>query len=365
MPWTEDVIFGGMPRKPPRTSASMSILVLAAAAFVAMPAPAASWLAVPALFSAPETGFGGGLKIRVRDLAGPSSRIDFLAIGTVKKQVHVETEFWRDSIAGLWRAGTLVEAGLFPEPWYGRGNPGRPEDEAIYTPRYLKFALGGGRHLGGGWIAGLECRTSLWDIRSPDSGALAWPTSGRDGGVYHRLRTSLEHEGRDNPDNPGSGTYLSLAGTLPLPFSDISWSEVEIDASAALGLVDGRLLAVGRLRHREAFGAIPFHETPFLGNRKNLRGVPNKRLRGQAVQAAGAELRLPLRILRWSTQGVLLGELGRAGSGTTVWTADIIPTAGAGGRLLLDGGRAVLRVDYAFSRLSTGGELYVDFGHAF
>lgn len=163
-------------------------------------------------------------------------------------------------------------------------------------------------------------------------------------------------------ENPREGGFAALRFQNSLPGSDFDWRDVQFDASQVSSR--GNFTVVLRALHEEAWGRLPFWNTPNLGNTKALRGLPDRRLRGEAVQCLGTEFRWNgPKIWIFPTQPALFAELGRAGDHSGVWSADPNLAAGLGMRSPLAGGKAVLRADYAWSAVGSG--LYVDFGQAF
>lgn len=325
------------------------------------------FLPIPIAFSYPETGVGGGAKLRWQDPFDKPGYMDLTAYTTVRGQSEGEIEAQRDSIAGVWRMTGYAEAGKFPEHWFGPGDPPPDSLDGLYTPVYAGGYAQVSRWLPGGWSVGGQLYAEQTTMRTDHHGVFVDSTwIGLNGGLDLRLCAIVEREGRDLKENPRNGSYLGLKMQTALPGSDFDWRDLQADASEAISLND--FTVVGRLHHEEAWGSVPFWELPFLGYRKSLRGLPDKRLRGDAVQCAGAEL-------RWNGPAVCVlgfkipfqiatfGELGRAGGHEGVWNASPRWAAGAGGRLPLAGGKAVLRVDYGWSAYGSG--LYVDFGQAF
>jgi len=321
------------------------------------------FLPIPVAFSYPETGPGGGVKLRWQDPFDRPGFMDLTAYTTARSQSNVDATVERDSLDGVWRLTGFGESGKFPEKWFGPGDPPVKELEGIYTPIY-----GGGyaqvsRWLPGGFSVGARLYLENTTIRTDRMGIFrdsGW--TGIRGGTDFDASLVLEREGRDLKENPRFGSYLSMKFQAALPGADFDWQDLTLDASDAYSL--GDFTAVGRVHHEEAWGDVPFWEVPFLGWRKSLRGLPDKRLRGEAVQCVGLETRWNgPKIWIFPFQPAIFGELGQAGTHEGVWNARVRWTAGGGVRSPLAGGKAVLRVDYGWSAYGSG--LYVDFGQAF
>lgn len=323
----------------------------------------ASWLVIPGLFSFPETGPGLALKARVRDLGGVPGYVDATLAVTMKQQADLSLEWLRDSIGGLWRSTQSVGVGRFPGVWYGPGNPAPDSARARYTPSYLESESRLARYLSDGWAVEGALFLTIQDNEDENEGALlSDAVVARGGTLGAMLGGGVEFEGRDMPSNPRKGTYLRTRGRVSVPGARHRWSSWQTDASQTVSF--GPLITVGRIRVLDAWGDIPYWEMPLLGSREALRGLPEGRLRGTAVQCAGVEVRYELPwVFGVPTQLAVFGEEGRAGTHSSVWSASPSPAGGGGVRVLLDGGNAVLRVDYGVSEVGSG--LYIDFGHSF
>lgn len=320
------------------------------------------WLVIPALFSLPETGPGAAIKTRGRDFLGVPGYLDATVVVTWKRQIDFDLEWLRDSLGGVWRTRNGVQVGRFPSLWYGSGNPPPDHAKASYDPLYLIAESRLARYLPAGWAVEGSLMLDVENLTSKHEGAFRAPTTAQDGGVFVVTGAAIEHEGRDLPEDPRRGVYFRSRAQTSIPGSETVWQSWQNDVSQAVTV--WRLTAVGRLRSVNGWGDIPFWETPYLGFREALRGLPDRRLRGEAVQCAGLELRLrmpKLWVAPWQIAGFF--EEGRAGTHRGVWTAEPLPAGGGGLRLLLDGGRSVLRADYGVSPKGTG--IYLDFGQAF
>lgn len=347
----------------PRSRSTLPVLSLLAAVPLVHAGLGGKLLPIPAAFSYPETGPGGGAKLRWQDPFDKPGFADITAVATVRGQSNLELEVLRDSLQGLWRVRTRAEFGKFPAKWFGRGNPPPDDQEGLYTPIYAGGEFGVGRWLPGGWLAGAYLLCENWDVRTDGQGVFARERfTGDRGGLEANAGLQLTYEGRDLPENPRFGRFLDIKTQASIPGTDFDWRDVQIEASQAASL--GAFTGVLRVRHEEAWGSIPLWRVPFLGWRKSLRGLPDKRLRGNVAQCVGTELRWNgPKIWIFPLQPAVFGELGRAGGHADAWTADPNWAAGGGLRCPLAGGKAVLRADYGWSEVGSG--LYVDFGQAF
>ena len=342
----------------------------AALALALIESSRAGMLVIPFAMSSPEYGVGFGVKARDRDLFGGSGYGDLTAMYTTRKQWFVEFTGLRDSIDGVWRLGGNLEVGVFPDVYGGDGSPVPASALATYTPTYLQGTAFFGRWFPGG----IRFDAGLWFDRRTivlgDSNALAavavdpakWPYGG------DQVRATFEGQWNDldHPDDPHHGATLVAHFEPPVPGSD--WGEGYVQGTLVRTPLEAGPIVALRVRHEEATGNIPFWLEPNAGESSILRGLPDYRVRGRAVQTGGLELRQPLDLLGFSEQIVAFGELSRAGDGTGVWSADPVLGFGCGGRLLLDDRHAVLRGDLGWNTAPGAGlfpSIYIDFGQAF
>lgn len=332
-------------------------------AVVATPGRKHSWLVIPGLFSFPETGPGVALKARVRCLGGVPGYLDATVAVTVKRQADLSLEWLRDSIQGVWRSTQVLSVGRFPGAWFGPGNPAPEEAKSRYTPAYIESKSRLARYLSYGWAVEGAVYLTYQENEDKNEGALLDDDVVARGGTLGAIiGGGVEYEGRDQPSNPRKGSFLRTRARVTVPGARHEWGSLQTDVSHTEAL--GAFIAVGRVRVLDAWGEIPFWEMPYLGSREALRGLPGGRLRGNSVQCAGLEVRYAMPMaFGVASQLALFGEEGRAGGRASVWSEKLNPAGGGGVRVLLDGGQAVLRVDYGVSEVGSG--LYIDFGHSF
>lgn len=338
--------------------------ILLACGLAAAAAPHGEFIPIPFIFSYPETGVGGGVKLRWQDPMGKPGFMDLTTLASVRGQSDVDGTYERDSLDKVWRVKVFAEAGKFPMKWFGPGDPPADSLEGLYTPLYQGGYLQVIRILPEGYTVGARLRLENTDIRNDGKGIFAQPVSWKaaKGGTDFDLAWIVERERRDLKENPREGSYLGAEFQTSLPGATQEWNQVLFDASDAESM--GSFTAVARVHHEEAWGEVPFWEVPALGWRKSLRGLPDKRLRGRAVQCVGLESRWNgPKLWIFPLQPALFGELGRAGDHDKVWNADLRWAAGGGLRVPMAGGKAVLRADYGWSDYGAG--LYIDFGQAF
>jgi hypothetical protein len=332
----------------------------------------ASTLIIPFAMTAPEYGVAAGVKARARGFfAGPGYG-DLTAMGSTRSQYTLKASGLRDSLAGCWRVGGSVQAGVFPELYSGPGSPGREDSLARFTPTYACAKLYAGRRFASGLRTDLGLRMDVRSIVLDDTfGGLSNPSSLNAAHGARNLRLTWEGEWNrlDHDEDPRHGAALLSHAESSLPGSDQAWTSGLLSGSVTATPWEPGPTVAFRLRDERVWGTVPFWELPYAGSGDVLRGVPDHMVRGRIVQSAGMEVRQPFTLFAFRWQIAAFGELARASdNGLAVWSTSPTLAFGGGGRLLLDERHAVLRGDIGWN---TGPDaallpsIYIDFGQAF
>lgn len=353
------------------------ILAPALAAFGAFDRP---WAIIPVALVNPENGFGGGGKFLHRAFLG-GDELDLQIYGTTKGQAEAKIEHRRLHWAGgPWRSRLEAEGFFYPESWFGGGNHPRDADEEVYTPLGGRSELEVGRTLDSGLLAHGFFQARWVDMRDmpaapgtsgPGVTPLGPNLPGYLGGWDDLAGIALEYDTRDDERLPSRGWHAGQRLAHSLAGGDYAYGWIETWlAHYSRPWPAWEFAAKGF--QQTVIGRAPFYALPYLGDKRLLRGIPEKRLRDRSAQALQAELRwtfrlaLPL-IARYfgdTWQMAAFGGAGRVGSDFgDAGREEIHAAAGAGGRLLIGKRLGAVRGDLAFSRFGYG--LYVDFNQAF
>lgn len=353
--------------------------MLLVSALAGRAAPDRAWALIPVALINPENGIAGGGKFLHRAFLGADD-LDFQVYGTSRGQAEAKLEHRRLHWAGSdWRSREEAEAFYYPESWFGGGNRPRDEDEQIYTPLGGRGEIEVGHPLGAGFLA-----RAMWQVRHvemrdmPAPGGPGTPPTplapelpGYGGGWDDLAGLSLELDTRDDERLPSRGWHAGHRFAHSLARIDYSYGWIETWLARYANPWPAWELAAKGFQ-KTAVGRAPFYAWPYLGDKRLLRGIPEKRLRDRSAQALQAELRwsfrlaLPLvaRFFGDTWQMAAFAGAGRVGADfATASREEIHVAGGAGGRLLIGNRLGALRGDLAVSRFGYG--LYVDFNQAF
>lgn len=333
------------------------------------PKPGWSVAAFPAVFSTPETGFGGGAGVMLTyraQGAGPEDRpqsLGVLAFYTEKSQAQVgivpELSFDREN----WRVLADLGYSKFPTSFFGIGNDTPEDSEEEYT-------LEGGsvrayllRRIHSDLRVGLTIDVKQTSVQDEDPGGLLdrGLISGHKGGFFSGIGPRIEWDSRDNSFAPSRGGWYSLESTFYTDIleSDINYAIVIADLRHYRSIWSSHVLA-GQLIMVSVSPDAPFHDLPKLGD--VMRGIYAGRVIDRAMLAAQSEYRFPL---KGRFGAVAFGSVGDVSDGLDHYRiSDLKFAGGAGLRFALNKSERInLRIDLGFSEY--GSEFYFQFLEAF
>jgi outer membrane protein assembly factor BamA len=341
-----------------------------------------TWTIIPIVVVNPENGYGAGLKYFDKAWLNEKNYLDLTFYYTIKDQKQVEAEHrYRGIFGSAWNTKTHIEGFDYPESFFGATN--QPIDSAEHL--YLPKGFSAKQELNYPLVTSLYFKASYYfknidmqDIRLGQhlNSAVSIPKEnfasdpdwlGYQGGFNDLGDISIEYDSRDFEKQPKQGWYLGYKMGHSF-FSEVyqyGWSEAWL---AHYLTWHEHWEWAGKVFQKTALGDIPFYEEPYLGDRKLMRGVINKRLRNHSIQALQSELRyqfrLPIAFFHNEWQMAAFGEMGRVGNDLAM-ASQASPhfSGGIGGRLILGERLALLRGDLGFSQYGVG--IYIDFGQAF
>jgi outer membrane protein assembly factor BamA len=205
----------------------------------------------------------------------------------------------------------------------------------------------------------------------PDPDVLPPDLAGYRGGWDGLLGLALEFDTRDDESLPSRGWHAGQRVGRSPPGLDYGYAALET-WTAAYAAPHPRWETAVKVQQATVLGRAPFYAYPYLGDKRLLRGISEKRLRDRSAQAAQAEVRwgfrlaLPLiaRYFGEDWQVAAFGGAGRVGEDFRSALGETLHWAGGvGGRLIIGRRLGALRGDLGFSRSGYG--LYVDFNQAF
>ena len=333
----------------------------------------------PALFYAPETGFGfGALLVPVYNFGSDSltrsSSGQVLAYYTTKKQsslqfsynVYTNREKW--AILGETR---VEDAPIF---YYGTGNQNSDADKGlinynlIFTQNRILKQLKRNVFLGGQFQVnrtGKVGQDPIEETGEPNK-ILERPVDERDGFTVVGLGPSFLFDSRDVVINAYRGSYVEIGSYFNNKAigSGFNFNRYSLDLRKFYSLdKDGKHVLAFQGRGVFETGNVPFRELAWFGGHRNMRGFYEGRYRDKNMVLAQAEYRLHFA----KRHGVVLfGSAGQVGDKLSNLGFDKNHYGGGlGYRFMLNTkDRINIRVDYAVGTGGTSG-LYFAIGEAF
>lgn len=330
--------------------------------------PSHGLIALPILFTAPESGVGFGAfglyywHLGAVDTTRPSQIRSAVAFTTKEQfQFDVGPSLWLSDNKFYIEPSVLFQN--FPQPFFGIGNGEKSGDSETFTARrYSARASVGARVLAHTYL-GLQYVFDHTDIVNPKPGGLiaTHAVLGSEGGVSSGVGPSVTFDSRDNVYAASHGSYAALnyIQRTSLLGSDFDWGAASLDLRHYIALGD-QVLAF-QVAMSVMDGAIPFYSLAALGG-PTLRGV----YRGMFIDNNSFEAQVELRVPIF---GPLLGSA-FLGTGEVMRRLDTFSPSGfhtAGGAglryLLIPEEKIGVRLDIAYSE--QGPAYYLDVGEAF
>lgn len=309
---------------------------------------------VPAVFTTPETGLGGGGAFiylgpqtgtrRDFGLAGASytERRQFLSVGYFES--YSANEHW------AWEASYRITD--YPDYFYGVGRYTREADRELYTMT--------SRDLGSGirWLPWSRLQLGF-GLRQEDTALSSYETggaidkglvSGALGGKSRFVILSVRYDTVDDSFSPRRGTWLrwDMKRDNRSLGSDFESTKQSINASYFLPVLPSA--TIGMQVYAEIIqGDAPWYQLAQAGGRNLLRGYYMGRYRDRNMAVTQGEWRQDL----WGRWGwVLFGGSGQVGRELRDLTnRDFLNSAGAGIRYrLADQQRVNVRLDFGWTR---------------
>lgn len=357
----------------------MTRLVLLGLALAALPSWASAQVAVlPVIGSAPETGLQYGITaIRVQRSSVAETRsttTQLYAINTAKRQrqVFLERDWW--AAANARRLYTRLEWIDFPQPYYGIGWTGEPEQEEFYRAGGVALQAILMQRVRGPLYASTSLRWIERTIkdREPTGALTTGDVVGSAGGRVVLPSAGLTWDSRDDVFAPTRGRFVeAVAGASRKAVgSEFNFTRVTFDARTYHRLGPATL-AVQVYAERHA-GTVPFDQLSLVGGNSVMRGYVRGRFRDKALLTTQAELRLPAtRRLTlaafggWGQTGPDFGNAATAFFSNGPANSSPLLTAGGGVRWrLFKDARTSVRVDFAAGSRGASG-LYIALNEAF
>ena len=325
---------------------------------------------LPALGSAPETGFQFGataLAVYEPALVSRTRPTSLLAsaLRSTKQQtrVSIEGEHW--TIGNARKVAASAAWQEFPLPFYGIGDRTPESAKETFTPKGTELNASLQQRVREGWYATGSVRYLDQSIVADTIGVLRQRTLlGSTGGRMTEWSAGLQADTRDNLFAPRSGHWVQVSHARAIDgvLSDFQYGRTRLDARAYRA-VRGEHVVATQVQVIGIDGAAPFDQLALIGNSDIMRGYAKGRYRDRWMTAAQGEYRTPIRYrvgaVAFAGAGFSAPSLGDLGQ------AQLLPTYGAGLRVQIDPRqRTSVRADYGRGRDGASG-LYIGFNQAF
>lgn len=253
---------------------------------------------IPALFSTPETGVGGGGAVVY---LGPKikSRRDFALVGatlTERKQFLTAGFFEIFDSSEYFSFETQFKLTKYPDFFFGVGNQTRLEDKDLYTMRSrevgvaLKIApsINPKHQLG----IGLHQDITEFDPFK-EGGTLAnGDYEAKDGGVSRDLTFSWQYQNNDDDFDPHEGSRIAWDLYRSSKYFGSDFENLRFWSNNALFLpVSKKSTLALQLYGQFSNGEVPWYHLAQTGGTNLLRGYFMGRYRDQQLLATQAEIR--------------------------------------------------------------------------
>jgi outer membrane protein assembly factor BamA len=250
--------------------------------------------------------------------------------------------------------------------FFGTGNDFAPDYIEKYDATFPRIRLNLSRKVSPGLYVGLRYAFDDFTFTRTAPGGLLerGAVFGADGGRISGLGGGINYDTRNSIFFPTQGWLIdaSLYTESALTGSQFDYRRLSADASKywALGKKGGVFALNGACVF--SFGQVPFHQMPFIGGTKRLRGYFEGKYRDNHLLVLQSEFRQPL---FWR-----LGAVAFAGVGVVSDRFESFAVRhmrhhfGTGLRLMIDRAQKVnIRADYGWGYRSSG--FYLTFGEAF
>ncbi|EHQ30859.1 BamA/TamA family outer membrane protein [Mucilaginibacter paludis] len=337
-----------------------------------------SFIPLPVLSSAPETGIEAGLSglySFYTDTADRNTRVSNVFVyGTLttkgQSRVNISTSYWLPKNAFHFTAG--VGYINFPTNFYGIGSSTRKADAERIEQKRLRITLTGEKQFGKNIYLGFVSGAYNYQFKGADKSGIfetdpAVENPG--GGAYVYLGPSFIFDNRNNNTYTTSGILLTSNYSFNkgmMSNNNYSGGVFSIEYSQYFSLSKHLVLGLDVYDNSLVGSQSPFYLMPALGSDELMRGYYNGRYRDRNYTAGQFELRYRI--------NDRFGVVGFAGTGTvyhsTLDLNQLKPNYGGGFRYFFDVEKGLsVRLDYGIGEKRPGEErqsgFYIGLGEAF
>jgi len=332
-----------------------------------------SFIALPLVFSTPETswGFGGATNVTFRFKGEPKtsrpSQFQLGAAYTLNKQFLSYLPFQLFLKEEKYKVYGELGYYRYVYFYYGNGNNTLKANEETFNANYPRVRLNALYGLNKRWFVGLRYWLDGYDVVGvKEDGILDTDETivGRMGkGFLSGGGVVVNYDTRDHLFTPRKGMLAEMVLFANGEFlgSDFNFQKIYLDIATYFPIGKNSTLAAQFYSELTA-GDPPFYQLSLLGGTKRMRGYLEGRFRDKQYLTSQIEYRFPL---FWRLGMTAFATTGRvAPTVGDLFDSNWYYTYGLGLRIMLDTeARINLRIDVGFGEDTSG--FYLTFGEAF
>lgn len=309
-------------------------------------------IALPVLFSTPETGFGFGagaqlfLLRKTNIYNARSSNMFVSAIATSKKQFMFEAKPQIYFARGDYFLDTQLKYRIFPNSFWGIGNKTPEDNEEAYDmtsfelkARFLK-RLPPSLNFGFEYVFEHHNVTEVEEGGILDSGTIL----GADKAIVSGLGVVFNLDSRDIVEAPSSGHFLQLSARFSSEIlgANYNFNKFIFDLRTYIGVGEKGTLAF-QAYSENTYGDVPFQAMAWFGGGERARGYFRGRFIDNNLYVLQGEYRYKFHP-RWTLAGFAL--VGEVADLPGEYLEDLKPSVGGGIRFkLVKDQNTILRLD--------------------
>jgi len=335
-----------------------------------------SFIALPALSYAQETGFEYGLAANYdfyldkKDKNSKTSNINLVGTLTTKKQkkINLTSDIWTKN--NDYHIITEIRFRDWPANFYGIGNDTWQSDEDYLDQKLGRVRFDVEKKIIPKLYIGVNANYDKYTFSDPEAGGIfeSLPLIGKSGGEFLAFGVSTLYDTRDVTTYSSRGFYGRVKYAYAPNFfgkDNFTGSQGEVELKGYYPIQQKLVVATQGI-YRTTFGKnTPFYVLRDLGGDMTMRGYYLGRYKDKNYLAAQAELRY-----RFHPRFGVVGFLGTGTTFSKEQSARFVPTYGLGGRYFFSlEHRSSIRIDYAFGEKRPGEQrqsgVYLSLSEAF
>ena len=319
-------------------------------------------IALPVVFSTPETGFGFGAGAQMFLLRKTNIYNDRLsnmfvsALYTAKKQFMFEAKPQIYLARGDYFLDTVLKFRIFPNSVWGIGNLTPEENEESYDMTSLELQARFLKRLPPSLNFGFEYHYQYHDVTMVEEGGLldSGGIPGADNAIVSGLGVIFNLDTRDIVEAPSKGHFLQLNARFSSEIlgASSSFNKFIVDLRTYLPVGERGILAF-QAYTENTYGDIPFQAMSWFGGGERARGYFRGRFIDDHQYVLQGDYRYKFHP-RWTLAGFAL--MGEVADLPGQFLEDIKPSVGGGIRFkLVKEQNTVLRLDIGVGKDDSSG----------